>query len=61
MMVVLAGSATVTIDGEEQPVHAGEALIVEKGRRRGISAGPDGVRYLSVHRRRGPLQIATRR
>jgi quercetin dioxygenase-like cupin family protein len=57
-LVVLAGSATVSIDGEPHPVRAGEALIVEKGRRRGIIAGPEGVRYLSVHRRRGPLQIA---
>jgi quercetin dioxygenase-like cupin family protein/iron-sulfur cluster repair protein YtfE (RIC family) len=57
-VVVLAGSATVSIDGEPHPVRAGEALIVEKGRRRSIAAGPEGVRYLSVHRRRGPLQIA---
>jgi quercetin dioxygenase-like cupin family protein len=59
--VVLAGSATVSIDGEPHPVRASGALIVEKGRRRSIAAGPEGVRYLSVHRRRGPLQIASLR
>jgi quercetin dioxygenase-like cupin family protein/hemerythrin-like domain-containing protein len=60
VLVVVAGSATVAIDGEPHAVHAGEALILEKGRRRSISAGPDGVRYLSVHRRRAPLQITPR-
>jgi hypothetical protein len=34
-------------------------MIIEKGRRRRITAGRDGVRYLSVHRRRPPLQIRT--
>lgn len=58
ILVVLAGAATVTIDGEPRLVRAGEALIVEKGRMRAISAGPDGIRYLSVHRRRAPLQIS---
>jgi hypothetical protein len=32
--------------------------IIAKGRRRKISAGRNGVRYLSVHRRRPPLLIA---
>lgn len=58
VLVVVAGSATVAISGEPHTVHAGEALVIEKGRKRSISAGPDGVRYLSVHRRRGPLQVA---
>jgi quercetin dioxygenase-like cupin family protein len=61
VLVVLAGSATVTIDGESHAVHPGQSLIVEKGRRRAVFAGPDGVRYLSVHVRRGPLQIASQR
>jgi quercetin dioxygenase-like cupin family protein len=58
LLVVLAGSATLTIDGEARLVAAGEAIIIEKGRTRRIAAGPDGARYLSVHTRRGPLQIA---
>jgi len=36
---------------------AGCAFLVERGTRRGIRAGADGLRYLSIHRRRGPLQI----
>jgi quercetin dioxygenase-like cupin family protein len=54
---VLDGSVTLSIDGEERELARGEAAIVAKGGRRKITAGPDGVRYLSIHRRRPPLQI----
>jgi quercetin dioxygenase-like cupin family protein len=59
LIVVLAGHATVTDDGEEHVVGTGHALVLEKGRARSIRAGRDGVRYLSIHRRRGPLQIGS--
>jgi quercetin dioxygenase-like cupin family protein len=58
LVVVLDGSATLTIDDEEHELARGETAIVAKGRSRKITAGGDGVRYLSVHRRRPPLQIA---
>ncbi len=59
LLVVLAGSATVTVNGDAQPVEAGQAITVGKGSARRIAAGPEGVRYLSVHIRRGPLQITS--
>ena len=58
LVVVLAGSATVSADGDEHELTVGDATIIAKGRRRKIAAGREGVRYLSVHRRRAPLQIA---
>jgi quercetin dioxygenase-like cupin family protein len=58
LVVVLAGSAILTTDGEERELAVGEVAIIERGRRRQIAAGRNGVRYLSVHRRRPPLQIA---
>jgi quercetin dioxygenase-like cupin family protein len=58
LLVVLAGSATVTVNGEATLVEAGQATTIEKGRARRIAAGPEGVRYLSVHVRRPPLQIS---
>jgi quercetin dioxygenase-like cupin family protein len=61
LVVVLAGGAVVTLDGEPHTVEAGGAIVLEKGRARSIAAGPEGVRYLSVHRRRPPLQIASAR
>jgi quercetin dioxygenase-like cupin family protein len=60
LVFVVDGSATVTVDGKPTELRRGEALIVGKGRRRSISAGVQGVRYLSVHRRRPPLQIRSR-
>jgi quercetin dioxygenase-like cupin family protein len=57
LVVVLDGSAILSIDGEERELARGETAIVAKGRRRKITAGRDGVRYLSIHRRRPPLQI----
>jgi quercetin dioxygenase-like cupin family protein len=55
---VLAGSATVFLDGMPHTMQAGDAMVLERGKRRSVSAGPSGVRYVTVHRRRGPLQIA---
>lgn len=57
LVVVLNGSATLNIEGEQRELVRGETAIIAKGRKRKITAGADGVRYLSVHRRRPPLQI----
>jgi quercetin dioxygenase-like cupin family protein len=57
LVVVLDGSATLSIDGDERKLAQGDSAIIAKGRRRKITAGRDGVRYLSIHRRRPPLQI----
>jgi mannose-6-phosphate isomerase-like protein (cupin superfamily) len=57
LYVVLAGSATLTVDGEARGLGAGEATIVDKGARRALVAGSDGVRYLTAHVRRGGLEI----
>ncbi|MGH3051103.1 MAG: cupin domain-containing protein [Gaiellaceae bacterium] len=54
---VFEGSATLTVDGESRELLAGEATIVEKGARRGLVAGADGVRYLTAHLRRGGLEL----
>jgi quercetin dioxygenase-like cupin family protein/hemerythrin len=60
LVAVMEGSATVTLDGEEHRLEQGDALVVDKGRARRITAGPNGVRYLSVHLRRPRLQIGSR-
>ena len=58
LMVVVAGSATVQVDGAAAVLDAPAALVVPKGARRSIAAGPDGVRYVSAHLRRPGLQIS---
>lgn len=57
LYVVVAGSATLTVDGAPSDLEAGEATIVDKGARRVLVAGPNGVRYLTAHIRRGGLQL----
>jgi mannose-6-phosphate isomerase-like protein (cupin superfamily) len=59
LVIVLAGHGTAVIDGETHALAAGSALLIPRGTRRRITADEAGVRYLSVHRRRGPLQIQT--
>ena len=51
---VLGGS--MRLNGEE--LSAGEARIVPKDTARQVVAGPDGVRYLTAHRRRGLLGLS---
>ncbi len=57
LVVVLDGRAVATIDGTRHDAPAGSAILIPRGTRRRITAGEPGVRYLTVHRRRGPLQI----
>ena len=57
LYVVVSGSARLTVDGEPRELAAGEAVIVEKGARRALVAGPEGVRYLTAHTRRGGLEL----
>jgi quercetin dioxygenase-like cupin family protein len=56
-LVVLAGGGELVLDGAAQPLAAGEVTVIPKGTRRRIAAGPDGIRYATVHRRRPGLQI----
>ncbi len=57
LVFVHEGSLTLFLDGVEHELPAGRALVVEKGVRRRLVAGSEGVRYLTAHRRRGGLQI----
>jgi quercetin dioxygenase-like cupin family protein len=59
-VVVLAGAGELSLDGEPRPLAAGDVLVVPKGARRRFTAGPEGIRYATVHRRREGLQIASR-
>jgi len=57
LVVVVSGNGTCTVDGRPEALGASSVRLIPKGARRAIAAGPDGLRYLSIHRRRGPLQI----
>jgi mannose-6-phosphate isomerase-like protein (cupin superfamily) len=57
LLIVLQGGGVATVDEEEHVLVPGSALVIKKGSSRAIRVGAEGVRYVSVHRRRGPLQI----
>lgn len=57
LLVVVTGSMSVRIGSLAHTVGKGQAIAVPKGAARSITAGSDGVRYLTVHGRRGPLVI----
>ena len=57
LLVVLAGGGLLTVDDAEEELRTGLATVIPKGARRGIVAGPAGVRYLAAHVRRGGLTI----
>ena len=57
LLIVLEGSGIAGVDGHEHVLAAGNALLIEKGSTRSLRAGDGGIRYLSVHVRRGSLQI----
>lgn len=57
IIVGVSGSGSVQVDGKEHPVSNGTMTFVPRGARRSTRATSRDFAYLSVHRRRGPLQI----
>lgn len=57
LVVVLDGSGELTVDRVRQPLARHGLVLVPKGSVRALAAGPDGIRYLSVHRLRAPLGV----
>ena len=57
LIVGISGSGFVEIDGREHPVSNGTITFVPKGSRRSTRSASADFAYLTIHRRRGPLQI----
>ena len=60
LVIVVAGEGCVDVDGARTDVRGGMAVVVPKGTVRRIGAASDGgagLRYLTVHARRGPMSI----
>lgn len=57
LVVVLAGSGEIEVDGGIAALTAPCACVVPKGSRRAIRAGADGIRYVTAHLRRPGLQL----
>jgi mannose-6-phosphate isomerase-like protein (cupin superfamily) len=58
LIFVQSGSGELTVDGTGYELRSDVLAMVPKGSQRRIVAGPSGVYYLGVHRRRSPLTIS---
>jgi mannose-6-phosphate isomerase-like protein (cupin superfamily) len=57
LLVILEGGGTLELDDASEPLRAGTAVVVPKQTRFRVDAGADGIRYLTVHVRRGGLEL----
>jgi len=57
IFVGVSGSGSVGVEGAELPLSSGTMVFVPRGARRSVQSASEDFAYLSVHRRRGPLQI----
>ena len=61
LVVGLAGDGEVAVDDAVHALRAHVVVHVPRGARRTIRAGDAGLTYLTVHRRRGGLEIGPTR
>ncbi|AIR96365.1 cupin domain-containing protein [Streptomyces glaucescens] len=59
LVLVVAGSGTLGTE-PPRPLTAGILVWLPRGAPRSLTAGPEGLSYVTVHRRRAALQIKTR-
>ncbi|MFD5937730.1 AraC family ligand binding domain-containing protein [Streptomyces griseus] len=57
LLVVLAGAGSARAGGRDLPLGPGTVLWLPRTSQRALAAGPDGLTYLTVHRRRPGLAI----
>lgn len=57
LLHVISGSGEITTERDPVAVAVGDVVFLPHDSRRGITAGPDGLRYLSVHRRKQALGL----
>jgi mannose-6-phosphate isomerase-like protein (cupin superfamily) len=55
LLVVVGGGGTLVIDGRPLALRAPQLVVVPRGAARGITAGREGLRYVSAHLRREGL------
>jgi quercetin dioxygenase-like cupin family protein len=53
----VSGSGVATVDKDEYVVSPGRMIFIPKGARRSTLSASENFAYLSIHRKRGTLQI----
>ncbi|MFD7101213.1 hypothetical protein ACFWA0_41210, partial [Streptomyces xanthophaeus] len=57
LVVVVAGTGSLSLDEAELEVGPGSLTLMPRGVPRAILAGPDGLTFLTAHRRRSGMSI----
>ena len=55
LVIAIAGEGIISIDETRRPFRAGQAILIPKGVRRGITSASDPFAFLTCHRRRAGL------
>ena len=61
VVVVLDGDGRLSIDTTDHELAPHVLALAPRGTERSIGAGPSGLTYLTIHRRRGPLRVTEAR
>ena len=57
LLVVVTGTGTLTTEDGALPLASGSLAWLAHGQARAVEAGPEGLSYLTVHRRREGMRI----
>jgi quercetin dioxygenase-like cupin family protein len=60
LVLVIAGNGTFATVSEPLPLTGGSLVWLPRGSTRALTAGPNGLSYLTVHQRRPGMQIRSR-
>lgn len=60
LLVVVTGAGRLTLAGTGRELRPGSVAVLPRGARRGLAAGPDGLVFLTAHRRRAGMGIGRR-
>jgi quercetin dioxygenase-like cupin family protein len=58
VFVVLDGDGRLSVDVTDHELAPHVLALAPRGTERSIGAGPSGLTYLTIHKRRSPLQVA---
>ncbi|MFF7183230.1 hypothetical protein [Streptomyces sp. NPDC008121] len=58
LFLAVAGGGSLTVDGAASDLVPGALTLLPRGAARRLQAGPDGLVYLTAHRRRAGMSIA---
>ena len=57
LIVVRTGVGRLSVDGADHDLTPSAVALIPRGTRRSITAGSEGISYLSIHRRRAGLRV----